>query len=185
MEPIFFANLAEFRKWLEKNHDKEKELLVGYYKKGSGKQNMTWSESVDVALCFGWIDGIRRSVDNESYYNRFTPRRPGSNWSTININKVEDLTRKGLMRPAGIEAFNKRKTNKSGVYSYENMPVELPPELEQRFQANKKAWSFFKAQAPSYRKVISRWIMDAKQEATRFRRLQKVISASADEKKIF
>lgn len=185
MEPVFFKDKNEFRKWLNKNHDKEKEILVGYYKKGTGKENMTWSESVDVALCFGWIDGIRKSIDAESYFNRFTPRRPGSNWSTINIKKVEALTRQGLMHPAGIAAFNKRKGSKSGVYSYENEPVQLPTEMEKLFKQHKGAWSFYKNQAPSYKKIICRWILDGKQEATRFRRLNKVISASADGIKIF
>lgn len=185
MEPVFFADKTEFRKWLEQNHDKEKELLVGFYKKGTGRENMTWSDSVDVALCFGWIDGVRRSIDSESYYNRFTPRRAGSNWSKINIDKVEALKRQGLMHPSGLEAYEKRKKHKSGVYSYENYPVQLPPELEQLFRKNKKAWSFYEKQAPSYRKIICRWIMDGKQEATRLRRLDKAIAASAEGKKIF
>lgn len=177
-EPVFFANQAEFRKWLELNHTSEKELLAGYYKVGTGQQNMTWSQSVDEALCFGWIDGIRRSIEKDSYCIRFTPRRPGSTWSAVNIKKVEELIKKGLMHPAGLESYNKRKGQKSGVYSYENIPVSLSPELGHLFKENKKAWEFFEKQAPSYRKTIYRWIMDAKQETTRQRRLKKVISAS-------
>jgi uncharacterized protein YdeI (YjbR/CyaY-like superfamily) len=178
LKPVFFANQAGFRKWLKENHDKENELLVGFYKVGSGKQNMTWSQSVDEALCYGWIDGVRRSVDGDSYCIRFTPRRPGSNWSAVNIKKVAALTKQGLMQPAGLESFNKRKAHKSGIYSYENKAVRLPAEMERQFKENKAAWEFFESQAPYYRKTRYRWIMDAKQEATRNRRLDKVITAS-------
>src|ERR1700749_1534550 len=119
MEPTFFAKQADFRKWLTKNHEKQKELYVGFYKVGSGKPSITWPQSVDEALCFGWIDGVRKSIDEHSYYIRFTPRKPGSIWSAINIKKIEELTQKGLMYPMGIEAFGKRKENKSKVYAYE------------------------------------------------------------------
>ena len=185
MEPVFFTNQFAFREWLVQNHDKEKELLVGYYNVGSGKQNMTWSQSVDEALCFGWIDGIRRSVDKESYCIRFTPRRAGSIWSEVNIRKIENLTRQGLMHPAGIESFNKRKFHKSGIYSYENQPVRLSAELERQFKENKKAWEVFNSQSPSYRKTVCRWIMDAKQGTTRHRRLAKVIKAGGEGRKLF
>ncbi len=178
IEPVFFSDQAEFRKWLEQNHDKENEMLVGFYKVGSGKQNMTWSQSVDEALCFGWIDGVRRSIDEESYCIRFTPRRPGSKWSAVNIKKIEALTKQGLMHQAGIESFNLRKEHKSGTYSYENKPVKLPAEMKRQFKENKTAWEFFENQAPYYRKTMYRWIMEAKQEATRQRRLEKVITAS-------
>lgn len=185
MEPIFFQNQAEFRNWLKQNHDKENELLVGFYKAGSGRQNMTWSQSVDVALCFGWIDGVRRSIDGESYCIRFTPRRPGSNWSDVNIKKVEELTAAGLMHPPGIERFNSRKSVGSGIGSYENKPMGLPSEMELQFGENTKAREFFEEQAPSYRKMICRWIMDAKKEETRQRRLEKAIAASEKGIKIF
>ncbi|WP_223607086.1 YdeI family protein [Chryseobacterium sp. OSA05B] len=177
MAPIFFATTEEFRKWLEKNHTKEKEVLVGFYKKGTGKASMNWSESVDQALCFGWIDGVRRSVDEESYYNRFTPRKPNSNWSLINIKKVEELTKAGLMRPAGQKAFDARKEDKTGIYSHETEHI-LDPAYEKKFKTHKNAWEFFEKQAPSYKKLTIHWLMSAKQEKTRLSRLEKVISES-------
>ena len=176
MEPIFFANPAAFRKWFEKNHLKEKELVVGFYKTGTGKPTITWPQSVDEALCFGWIDGVRKSIDDESYMIRFTPRKPTSIWSAINIKKIEDLTRQGLMYPAGLEAFRKRSEKKSRVYSYENEPVSLSKPYEKSFKANKKAWEYFQLQPPSYQKVATRWIMTAKQEATQQSRLQTLIA---------
>ena len=139
MAPMFFAKQSHFRKWLKKNHKKETELLVGFYKVGSGKPSITWSQSVDEALCFGWIDGIRKSIDKDSYTIRFTPRRTNSIWSTVNINNVEQLIKQGLMQPAGLEVFNKRKESKSGIYTYENEPVELDPNFEKKFKANQKA----------------------------------------------
>jgi uncharacterized protein YdeI (YjbR/CyaY-like superfamily) len=178
MEPIFFKTPNEFRKWLEKHHETEKELLVGFYKVGTKKPSMTWSEAVDQALCFGWIDGVRRSIDDESYCNRFTPRKPTSNWSAINIKKVEELTKAGLMTPAGQKAFELRKEEKSGVYSHENEVAILDPAYEKQFKSNKKAWEFFNNQAPSYKKVMLHWIMSAKQEKTRLSRLEKAIRES-------
>jgi uncharacterized protein YdeI (YjbR/CyaY-like superfamily) len=178
MEPIFFKTPDEFRKWLEKHHETEKELLVGFYKVGTKKPSMTWSEAVDQALCFGWIDGVRRSIDDESYCNRFTPRKPTSNWSAINIKKVEELTKAGLMTPAGQKAFELRKEEKSGVYSHENEVAILDPAYEKQFKSNKKAWEFFNNQAPSYKKVMLHWIMSAKQEKTRLSRLEKAIRES-------
>ncbi|MCT2561096.1 YdeI/OmpD-associated family protein [Chryseobacterium herbae] len=177
MAPIFFATTEEFRKWLDENHTKEKEVLVGFYKKGTGKASMHWSESVDQALCFGWIDGVRRSVDAESYYNRFTPRKSSSNWSLINIKKVEELTKAGLMRPAGQKAFEARKEDKTGIYSHETENI-LDPAYEKEFKAHKNAWEFFEKQAPSYKKLTIHWLMSAKQEKTRLSRLEKVISES-------
>src|SRR3989339_834768 len=140
MEPLFFHGSKEFRKWLEKNHETEKELIVGYYKKETGKPSMIWSESVDQALCFGWIDGIRRSIDTESFCIRFTPRRSGSNWSKVNIKKVEELQEAGLMTPAGLELFNNRKDKSGDSYSYENLPASLSPEMDKLFRKNKSAW---------------------------------------------
>jgi uncharacterized protein YdeI (YjbR/CyaY-like superfamily) len=184
MTPIFFADQTGFRKWLMKNHKKETELLVGFYKKESGKANMSWSQSVDEALCFGWIDGVRRSIDKESYCIRFTPRRPSSTWSTVNINKVEVLMKQGLMQQAGIEIYNSRKVEKSGVASYENETKQLDKNLLIRFKENIIAWEFFNIQAPSYQKTIVHWIMTAKQEKTKLERLKKIINESEKQKRI-
>lgn len=184
MKPTFFSSAPEFRKWLSKNHKTETELLVGFYKVGSGKPSMTWSQSVDEALCFGWIDGVRRSIDEERYCIRFTPRRPTSIWSAINIEKVNQLTEKGLMKPAGLAVFNARKEENANVYSHENVLATLPKELERKFKANKKAWQFFTSQAPSYQKVIIHWISTAKQVTTQWRRLEKAIDASAQHQRI-
>jgi uncharacterized protein YdeI (YjbR/CyaY-like superfamily) len=185
MQPIFFQSHKEFREWLEKNHTTEKELIVGYYKKETGKPSMTWSESVDQALCFGWIDGIRRNVDHESFSIRFTPRRTGSNWSRVNIRKVEELQKAGLMTPAGMELFNNRKDKSGDRYSYENLPESLSPEMEKQFRKNKAAWTFFEKQPPSYRKVRIYWINSAKQDETKLNRLNKLIESSLQEKRLF
>jgi uncharacterized protein YdeI (YjbR/CyaY-like superfamily) len=178
MTPIFFANQSAFRSWLKKNHKKEKELLVGFYKVNSGKQNMTWSQAVDEALCFGWIDGVRQSLDDERYQIRFTPRKPGSIWSSVNIKKIEALTKQGLMQPAGIASFEKRKESKSKVYTYENEELKFPPELQKQFKANKKAWEYFQSLAPSYRKSSTNWVMSAKQETTKLKRFNEIIADS-------
>jgi uncharacterized protein YdeI (YjbR/CyaY-like superfamily) len=185
MSPIFFQDQKEFRKWLEKNHKHESELHVGYYKVSTGKPGMTWSESVDEALCFGWIDGIRRSIDEERYTIRFTPRKPASNWSNINLQKVELLKKKGLMRQSGFDVYNSRKISKSGIYSFEKDIAKLTEAFESMFQANSHAWEFFRKQAPSYQKTILGWIMSAKQETTRLARLTKTIIASENNKRIF
>jgi len=185
MSPIFFTDTAEFRRWLEENHETETELFVGYYKVGTKKPSMNWSESVDEALCFGWIDGIRRSIDGESYCNRFTPRNPKSNWSAINIKKVEELIRQGKMMPAGLAAFEKRTEARSAVYSYENRPEQFSPELESRVKGNRAAWNFFSLLAPSYQKTNIYWVMSAKQETTRFSRLEKLIQSCSEGKRIF
>jgi uncharacterized protein YdeI (YjbR/CyaY-like superfamily) len=182
--PVFFACSSDFRKWLEANHQKEAEVLAGYYKVKTGKPSMTWSESVDEALCFGWIDGIRKAFDDESYTIRFTPRNPKSNWSAINIKKVEKMISLGKMTPAGLAAFEKRSEARSAIYSYENRPEKLDSELETRLSANEAAWNFFKAQPPSYQKMIIYWTMSAKQEVTRFSRLDKLIEASAKGKRL-
>ncbi|KXH79669.1 YdeI/OmpD-associated family protein [Chryseobacterium kwangjuense] len=184
MTPIFFATKEEFRKWLEENHTREKEILVGFYKKSTGKPSMNWSESVDQALCFGWIDGVRRSLDAESFSNRFTPRKLNSNWSLINIKKVEELTKAGLMTPAGQKAFEARKEDKTGIYSHETEPVVLNPLYEQEFKAHKNAWEFFEKQAPSYKRTIIHWLMSAKQEKTRLSRLEKLIHESDQLKRL-
>lgn len=180
----FFKTQDDFRKWLESHHEKETELIVGFYKVNSGKPSMTWSQSVDQALCFGWIDGVRRTIDNESYCIRFTPRRSNSSWSAINIRKIKELTKKGLMKPAGIKAFSLRKESKSEIYSYENDLVLLDLNYELQFKENKKAWDFFIQQAPSYKKAIIRWIMSAKQEKSRQLRLEKTIKESERQKRV-
>jgi len=185
MNPIFFANQSEFRKWLEKNHLTEKELVVGFYKVNTGKPSMTWSESVDQAICFGWIDSIRKTVDNESYSIRFTPRNPKSIWSEVNIKKVETLLEKGLMTPKGLELFTNRKEDKSSLYSYENKPVELPNEFRKQFESNKKAFEFFGKQSNSYKRTAYFWVLNAKLEKTRIDRLEKLIQKSQNCQKIF
>ena len=185
MTTIFFQDQIEFRKWLEKNHKNESELVVGYYKVNTGKPSMTWSESVDEAICFGWIDGIRRSIDGKSYSIRFTPRKPSSVWSNINLRKVEQLKNKGLMRQSGLDVYNNRKISNSGIYSFEKDSAKLHEFFEKMFRANKHAWEFFIKQAPSYQKTILNWIMSAKQETTRLSRLTKTILASENQKRIF
>lgn len=184
MTPLFFSTQEDFRAWLSKNYKTEKELIVGYYKVGSGKASMTWSQSFDQALCFGWIDGIRRSIDEESYCIRFTPRKPTSIWSSINIKKVEALTKAGLMLAEGLKAFELRTTNKSTIYSHENEALGLHPTYEQQFKQNKKAWDFFNQQAPSYKKLMLHWIMSAKQEKTQLARLEKTIQVSETQKRM-
>jgi uncharacterized protein YdeI (YjbR/CyaY-like superfamily) len=181
---IFFKTQGDFRKWLKKNHTKKDELWVGYNKKSSGKPSMDWSQSVDVALCFGWIDGIRKSIDEESYKIRFTPRKPASLWSSVNIKKVEELTKKGLMDPAGIEAFKKRDAKRSGVYSFERENAELNEEYVKIFKKNKKAWEFFNSLSKSVKRVTSHWVISAKQEKTRRKRLDILIKSSEAGEKI-
>jgi len=178
MNPIFFAKQSDFRKWLQKNHTKETELVVGFYKVGSGKPSMTWSQSVDEAICFGWIDGVRRSIDEESYQIRFTPRKPSSIWSAVNIKKIQTLTKQGLMQPAGLASFEKRQEARSKIYSFETADVALPKELEKKFKANKKAWDYFQLLAPSYKKTSIHWVISAKQEATKLKRLDILIKDS-------
>jgi uncharacterized protein YdeI (YjbR/CyaY-like superfamily) len=179
VKPAFFSTPDTFRAWLEANHDKADELLVGFYKKDSGRLSMTWPESVDQALAFGWIDGVRKRIDDASYSIRFTPRRRTSTWSAINIRRVEELKKLGLMHASGLRAYEQRSEKKSAIYAYENAPRELPPEMEKRFRAKKKAWTFFNEQPPSYRRVAIYWITSAKREETRERRLQQLIEDSA------
>jgi len=177
--PTFFAKQSDFRRWLQKNHKKETELLVGFYKVDSGKPSMTWPQSVDEALCFGWIDGVRKSIDKDSYQIRFTQRKSTSIWSAINIKKIEELTKQGLMQPAGLASFEKRTESKSKIYSYEKDKVDLTQDFKKQFKANKKAWDYFLSLAPSYRKVSAHWVMSAKQEMTKIKRLNQLISDSA------
>lgn len=184
MTPRFFKNPAAFRKWLAKNHDKSKELWVGYYKKETGKPSITWPESVDEALCFGWIDGIRKKVDDEAYMIRFTPRKPTSVWSAINMRNVERLVKEERMQAAGMKAWEARKENRSGIYAYEQRSPELIEPYAGKFERNKKAWKFFQAQPPGYRKMMNWYIVSAKQEKTRLARLEILIKASAEGKRL-
>jgi len=179
MKPIFFESPDAFRECLEYNHEKAAELLVGFYKKASGKPSMTWPESVDQALCFGWIDGLRKRIDDIRYSIRFTPRKPGSIWSAVNIRRATELAKLGLMTPAGLRAFEKRTEDQSRIYSYENAPRTFPPAFEKKFRAVKKAWQYFNGQPPSYRRVAIHWILSAKREETRERRLSILIDDSA------
>jgi uncharacterized protein YdeI (YjbR/CyaY-like superfamily) len=184
MKPHFFASPAAFRTWLEKNHASATELLVGFYKKDSGKPSITWPESVDQALCYGWIDGVRRRIDDVSYSIRFTPRKQISNWSAINIARVAELTKLGLMQTAGLRAFEQRRENKSAIYAYENAVRTLDPADEKTFRANRKAWQFFNDQAPSYRRVCIYWVTSGKKEETRARRLATLIDDSANGRRV-
>lgn len=176
MTPTFFLNQSDFRKWLEKNHKKETELLVGFYKVDSGKPSMTWTQSVDQALCFGWIDCVRKSIDKDSYQIRFTQRKSTSIWSTVNIQKIEVLTKLGLMQPAGLASFENRKEKKSKIYSYENEEIKLSSDFEIQFKDNKKAWEYFQLLAPSYKKPSTNWVMSAKQKPTQIKRLTELIA---------
>lgn len=175
----FFAAPAELRRWLRANHAKADQLWVGMYKKGTGRPSVNWPQVVDEALCVGWIDGIRHSLDDERYCNRLTPRRRGSNWSTVNIARVAELTKEGRMRASGLKAFEGRKEDRSGIYAYEQRSPELPEEYAKVLRKDTKAWRFFEALPPGYRKTINWWVTSAKQEATRRARLQKLIEASA------
>jgi uncharacterized protein YdeI (YjbR/CyaY-like superfamily) len=183
MEPIFFATQADWRRWLERNHEMASEVVVGFYKKGSGRATLTWPQAVDEALCFGWIDGVRRRLDDESYTNRFTPRRRRSVWSRVNIARFKELDRLGLVRPPGAKAFAARDEARSGIYSYEQKP-ELPPEYEQQLRAKGKAWEFFQAQTPSYQRAAWRWIQSASREETRRKRLGELIQHSERSRRV-
>jgi uncharacterized protein YdeI (YjbR/CyaY-like superfamily) len=179
MDPTFFRTQKELRRWFERNHRSAAELWVGFYKKGSGKPTITWPEAVDEALCFGWIDGIRKSLGPESYANRFTPRRARSTWSAVNVKRAQELIGLGRMTPAGMTAFEAREEQRTGIYSYEQRPQELPPEYERKLKANMRAWEFWRDVAPSYRKAATWWVISAKKEETRARRLSTLIETSA------
>ena len=179
MKPLFFEDRNAFRKWLEKNHDRLDEAQIGFYKKDSGIPSMNWAESVDQALCFGWIDGKVNRIDDVSYMRRFTPRRPNSTWSVQNIRRAKELIDEGLMTPSGLEAFNRRSDDRSGIYSYEQLKnPKLPAELQKEFRKHKRAWDFFQKQAPSYRRVALYWVTSAKREETKARRLNQLIAYS-------
>jgi uncharacterized protein YdeI (YjbR/CyaY-like superfamily) len=179
-DPIFFATPDDFRAWLEANGADAAEVWVGFFKKGARQTGITWPESVDQALCFGWIDGVRKSIDDERYMIRFTPRRAGSIWSAVNVRRAEELTAAGLMRPAGAAAFARRSEARTGVYSHEQgKTVELGDELEAIFRANPTAWAFFEAQPAWYRRTAAWWVVSAKRDDTRRKRLATLIEASA------
>lgn len=176
-DPIYFASAEEFREWLALHHDSERELLVGFHKKGTGRPSMTWSESVDEALCVGWIDGVRRSVEGERYTIRFSPRRASSVWSNVNIRRAEALIASGRMQPAGLRAFEARKPDRSGVYSFEQRgEAALTEEMTERFRANVAAWRFWESQPPGYRRTATWYVASAMKEETRARRLEKLIA---------
>jgi len=184
MNPKFFKTPSDFREWLAANHAKTKELWVGFYKKNSGKPSITWPESVDEALCFGWIDGLRKNIDEDSYMIRFSPRKPGSIWSAVNIRNAERLIKERRMQPAGLKAYEARKENRSGIYSYEQRSPELVEPYLGKLKRNRKAWAFFQAQPPSYRKTVNWWIVSAKKEETRLKRLEQLIEESAQGRRI-
>jgi uncharacterized protein YdeI (YjbR/CyaY-like superfamily) len=180
MQPQYFAAPGEWRDWLERHYATAPELWVGFYKRGTGRPSLTWPESVDHALCFGWIDGVRRRIDDERYAIRFTPRRKGSTWSRVNLARVKELTRQGLMRPPGRLAHEARAPAKTGLYSYEQRKrAKLPPALEAKLKRNRKAWTYFQARPAWYRQSAVWWIVSAKKEETRARRLATLIADSA------
>ena len=185
MKPLFFATPAEFGAWLERHHETELELIVGFHKKGSGKPSITWAESVEQALRFGWIDGIRRSLGDDAYTIRFTPRKPSSNWSQINVATVERLKADGLMTPAGLRAYEARKAERTGIYSFERRrAAKLPREFEQRFRASREAWDWFSSRPPGYRRTATHWVVSAKRDETRERRLETLIDCCSEGRKI-
>lgn len=184
MKVTYFKSASDFRQWLEANHPSVRELWVGFFKKASGKSGITYAEAVDEALCFGWIDGLKKRVDELSYTHRFTPRKPKSNWSRINIQHAGRLKSAGRMTTAGLKAFAGRDPKKSGVYSFENAPRELTPTDEQRFKADRAAWKFFQQQPPGYRRIAIWWVVSAKKDETRLRRLSRLIEDSGNARRL-
>lgn len=183
--PKFFATPEAFRAWLDAHHERETECLVGFYKKDSGRASITWPESVDEALSFGWIDGKRKTIDEISYTIRFTPRKARSNWSAVNVKRMAVLITEGRVRPMGLAAFEKRAAERTGIYAYENRKsAVLDPEAEREFRRNKKAWAYFEAEAPSYRQQAMWWVITAKREETRRSRLATLIDDSAHGRRI-
>ncbi len=178
MESTFFPEAADFRQWLLQHHLEESELWVGFYKKRTKIPSITWPESVQQALCFGWIDGLRKSIDDKSYRIRFTPRRPKSNWSLVNIKFYAELEKKGLLYPAGIAAYQRHREDSSGIYTYEQEEVKLAPIYEKAIQAQPNAWAFFQSLPPSAKRLTIRWVMTAKRATTRERRLQILIQSA-------
>jgi len=184
MKPTFFKAPEEFRRWLEKNYASAKEILVGFHKKGSGKKTITYAEALDEALCFGWIDGVRGALNDEAYTMKFHHRKPHSIWSAINIKRIGELAEQGLVHPYGQKIFDERDLSKQKLYSNEQEKIELPPDYEAQFRANEKAWEFFQSRPPSYRKPALWWVISAKQETTRLKRLATLIEDSAAGRKV-
>ena len=178
MQPKFFTTPEQFRQWLERNHDSATELLIGFHKKASGKKSITYAEALDEALCFGWIDGVRKRLNETSYVQRFTPRKARSIWSNINVKHVERLKKAGRLHPAGLDAYARRDPERTGIYSFENAPRELSPEFEKTFRQNKAAWKFFQEQPAGYKRLLIFRTMSAKKEETRLRRLHQLIESS-------
>ncbi|WP_438854467.1 YdeI/OmpD-associated family protein [Agromyces sp. M3QZ16-3] len=176
---LFFSGPAEFRAWLEANHETETELWMGLYKKGAPERGLTWEEAVPEALCFGWIDSVSQRIDDVARRQRWTPRKPKSNWSAVNIAHVERLTAEGRMRPAGVAAYERRSDDRSAIYSFENPEGALPPEFTAVLEADAAASAFWQAATPSYRKIVVHWVLSAKQEATRERRMSQLLEHSA------
>lgn len=179
MKPKFFKTPADLRKWFGTHHASTAEVWIGFYKKASGRTSITWPESVDQALCFGWIDGIRKSIDADSYMIRFTPRRQRSIWSAVNIKRANELIAEGSMQPEGLAAFAKREENRSGIYAYEQRSAEMPEQYAKVVKRNRAAWKFFNSQTPGYRKAMNWWVLSARKEETRLMRLEKLIDYSA------
>jgi uncharacterized protein YdeI (YjbR/CyaY-like superfamily) len=184
MKPTFFKSGSEFRAWLEAHHRSARELLVGFYKKGSGIPSITYPEALDEALAFGWIDGVRQSIDKDAYTIRFTPRKPTSIWSAVNIKRVGELTAAGRMADAGLAAFAKRDEKRSAIYSYERQNAKLDASAMKEFKADKKAWAFYHSQAPWYQRTTTHWVMSAKRPETRARRLATLIDYSRNGERI-
>jgi uncharacterized protein YdeI (YjbR/CyaY-like superfamily) len=183
--PLFFPTPETFRAWLEQHHAEEIALWVGFYKTGTGRPSLTWPQSVDEALCFGWIDGVRKRLDDASYMIRFTPRKPRSIWSAINIGRVKALTKLGRMHPAGQQAFEKRASDRSAIYAYEQRHhATLDPAQTRLFRANPTAWAFFQAQPPWYRRTTAYWVISAKKDETRARRLAALMAESGAGRRI-
>jgi len=181
----FFETAADFRAWLERHHATASELLVGFRKVGTGQASMSWPESVDEALCFGWIDGVRKRIDEQAYQIRFTPRQPGSIWSLVNVGKVEKLLAQDRMRPAGVAAFESRSDRRTGVYAFEReQPAALTQAEDREFRSHRVAWRYFDAAPPSYKKVMLHWVVSAKRDATRQRRLAQLIQACAEQRRV-
>ena len=183
MKPRFFKSQADFRAWLERHHARDRELGVGFYRKASGKGGLAYLEAVDEALCFGWIDGIKKRVNGDAFMHRLTPRTRSSSWSVINTKRVTELTRLGLMSEAGLKAFRERDQKRSGIYLYEQPSRDLDPAYVRQFKKSPRAWTFYQAQPPGYRRLTTMWIMVAKKEETRLTRLETLIKLSAEEKR--
>lgn len=182
--PVFFKSANELNKWFQKNHNKASELWIGFYAVRSGKKGLSYKEAVDEALCFGWIDGIRKGINETSYVNRFTPRKKNSTWSIVNTKRLGELMKEERVHPSGLAAFKKRVKEQSGVYSFEQDSHKLSPAFEKKFKANKKAWKYFTSKAPWYQRTSIHWVMSAKQEATQVRRFETLINDSESERTI-